>query len=113
MKTFGETVNGGAKTPTKHNLFEVNHESKCLSENKREIFYHIVAKFLFVAKRVRPDIDLAIFFLYSRVDRSTEEDWDKLRRLLHYINGTIDLERVMLMNKDREIHLGGRVIRCS
>ena len=93
IATFGEAFNGGAKTPAQGNLFESSDEAEKLSEDKAEVFHHIVAKLLFVAKRARPDIDLAISYLCGRVDRSTTEDWTKLRRLLHYLNGTLGMVR--------------------
>ena len=75
IETFGKQFNGGASSPAKRNLFEINETSKRLSEKRADIFHHIVAKLLFVSKRARPDIDLTISFLCSRVDRSTEQDW--------------------------------------
>ena len=62
-----------------------------------------MAKLLFVFKRARPDIDLTISFLCSRVDKSTVEDWNKLRRLLHYINGTLEMKRYLSMNNNMEL----------
>ena len=53
----------------KHNLFEIDEGAKRLSERSSNIFHHIVAKLLFVSKRARPDIDLTISFLCSRVDK--------------------------------------------
>ena len=44
------------------------------------------------------DIDLAVSFLCTRVSRSTEEDWGKLRRLLNYLWDTIDMPRVIGAN---------------
>ena len=40
---------------------------------------------------MRLDIELTISFMCTRVSRSTEEDWDKLAKLLGYLNGTIDM----------------------
>ena len=42
-----------------------------------------------------PDIDFVISFLYTRVTKSSQEDWEKLRRLLRYINGTIKMKRII------------------
>ena len=36
-----------------------------------------------------------IDFLCTRVSKSTEEDWVKLRRLLHYLYGTLDMNRII------------------
>ena len=66
-----------------------------MSAEKMDLFHHIVAKLLFVSKRARVDIDLTISFLCTRVSCSTNEDWEKLRRLLHYINGTLDMPRII------------------
>ena len=93
ITVFGESFNGGATTPARTDLFKVDDDAATLDEERKDIFHHIVAKLLFVAKRGRPDLDLTISFLCSRVDKSTEQDWLKLRRLLHYINGTIRLKR--------------------
>ena len=79
---FGETVEKEANNPAKHNLFTVG-ESKILSQEKVEKFHHIVAKLLYTRKRVRGYTDLAVSFMCTRVSCSIDEDWEKLRRLLH------------------------------
>ena len=52
-----------SKTPGKYNLFEINDNVERLDRIKANTFHKIVAKLLFVSKRVRLDIDLAISFL--------------------------------------------------
>ena len=120
----GESFNRGATTPARTGLFVIDENAIELDEDKKDIFHHIVAKLLFVAKRGRLDIDLAISFLCSRVDRSMSEDWMKLKQLLHYINGTLGLKRHisiddykvlrtwvdMLGNTGGVISLGGGII---
>ena len=59
------------------------------------MFHHIVTKLLFVSKHVRVDFSPTIAFLYTRVSKSTKEDWEKLRRMLEYLNGTMDLYRIL------------------
>ena len=54
-------------------LNEVN-SSVDLNEERRNTFHHIVAKLLYVSKRSRVDIDLAVSFLCTRVSKSDEED---------------------------------------
>ena len=81
----------------------MNEEEVELDKARKEVFHHIMAKLLFVAKCVKPDIDLTILFLCSRVDKSTEKDWGKLQRLLHYIIGTMDDERIILMGGKLEL----------
>ena len=79
---FRGKINGGAATPAMIKLFEISEEEEDLDESRRDIFHHIVVKLLFVARRGRPDIDLTILYLCGRVDGSTTDDWNKLRRLL-------------------------------
>ena len=94
MESYGN-ITKNAATPAKHNLFDVDKESKELDEERADLFHHIAAKLLFVSKRARLDIDLAVSFLCTRVGCSTEQDWEKLGRVLQYIRGTIDLERIV------------------
>jgi hypothetical protein len=51
----------------------------------------MVAKFLYLAKRARPDVLLAVSFLATRVINPTIQDLSKLERLVYYLNGTKDL----------------------
>ena len=95
IQTFGEDVSVGAATPANRNLFIVNEALPSLETRKAEIFHHVVAKLLYVAKRARIDLQLAIAFLCTRVTKSTQEDWEKLRRLLKYVHKTIDLPRII------------------
>ena len=72
----------------------MNENLDRLDDKKSEMFHHIVAKLLFVTKRARLDIETTISFLCTRVTKSTSEDWLKLRRLLCYLKGNIDMPRI-------------------
>jgi hypothetical protein len=41
-----------------------------------------------MATRARREIQTAVAFLTTRVKNPEEDDWDKLRRVLKYLNGT-------------------------
>ena len=45
------------------------------------------------------DIDLAVFLLCTRLPCIIDEDWEKLRRLLHYLQSTLNLRRVIGVNR--------------
>jgi len=66
-----------AATPAKRDLFAINNKSKHLEKKRSELFLSIVAKLLYVSKRARTDLQLAVAFLCTRVSCSTEQDWDK------------------------------------
>ena len=76
-------------------MFEVNEESVKLPEKDRAIFHSILAKDMFVSKWVRPDILVVLSYLNMRVSKNDEDDWKKLKRLLQYIRGTINLTMTM------------------
>ena len=95
IESFGEPLNRKPPTPSKGDLFDIDSDSPRLCKAKSSLYHHIVAKLLYVAKCSRPDIDTTIAFMCIRVSKSTEEDWIKLRRLLEYIQSTINDERIV------------------
>ena len=66
FEAFDEQITKSANTPSKHNLFTVDKESPPLDEGK-EVFHHIVEKRLYVSKRERVDIDLAVSYLCTSI----------------------------------------------
>ena len=83
-------VTGKVNTPALDSLFEI-HESPLLTDVFREEFHSLVAKLLYLAKRVRPDLLVSVSFLSTRVLKPTSQDQSKLDRVLKYLNGTADL----------------------
>ena len=69
-------------------VHEVDAESPELDKSNKEHFHSVVAKLLYLSKRTRPDILVAISFLTSRVLVATEQDAIKLLRVLKYLFGT-------------------------
>jgi hypothetical protein len=80
------SVTGFANTPASDRLFEISLTSERLQKKDADIFHSRVAKLLYLAKRVRPEIMPAISFLTSRVLEPTVEDMNKLDRVLRYLN---------------------------
>jgi hypothetical protein len=76
-----------AKTPAGDNLFYLGTGAK-LDTNRSEIFHTFVAKGLFLCKRARPYIQQAILVLCTRVKDPKQADWEKLMRVMKYLNGT-------------------------
>ena len=101
-------VEGTVSTPATLHLFDVR-ESPLLSDAMREEFHSRVAKLLYLAKRVRPDILTSCIFLATRVQCATEDDWRKLDRVLRYVNGTRELGIVLRPNPDQPIQLRASV----
>jgi hypothetical protein len=76
-----------AKTPAGDNLFNLGTGAK-LDTKRLEIFHAFIAKGLFLCKRARPDIQQAILVLCMRVRDLNQADWEKLMRVMKYLNGT-------------------------
>ena len=77
-----------AATPANGNLFNITAASALLDEIRRKRFHTFVAKTLYLGKRIRPDILVAVSFLCTRVTKATVEDEGKLDRLIQYVNTT-------------------------
>ena len=85
-------MSGTAPTPAANHLFTVNESNPTLlSAADAEQFHHMVAQLLFLCKRARPDIQTAVSFLCTRVQRPDTDDYKKLARVIKYLRGTIAL----------------------
>lgn len=81
-------VTGTTCTPATSNLFQISDTNTKLSPSDSASFRTVVAKLLYLSKRVRPDILLAISFLTTRVTCPDHDDKKKLTRVLNYLNST-------------------------
>jgi hypothetical protein len=84
------SVPGSVLTPATESLFDIR-ESPPLRADAAERFHTLTAKLLYLAKRTRPDILLAVSFLTTRVNCSTDDDLSKLHRVIKYLNSCPDL----------------------
>lgn len=84
-------VVGIASTPASNKLFDVDDTSPVLEPDQAKVFHTSVARLLYLSKRTRPDILLAVNFLCTRVMSPTQEDNRKLERLVKYLNGSKEL----------------------
>ena len=89
--TFGEKLDDTVTYPANKNLFiTCDGESPELDEAKSEMFHSVTAKLLFIMKQGRPDIKTTISYLMTGVSKSNEKDWEKLKRCLGFMKGTIN-----------------------
>jgi hypothetical protein len=100
LKTYA--ITDTAATPATQHLFNIRDSPK-LDTEKSEEFHSIVAKLLYLAKRVRPEILPATIFLTTRVNSATEDDWKKLMRILSYLNGSKHLGMVLTVNDEIKV----------
>ena len=86
-----EDIKSAVKTPATEDLFVIDESSPELCASAKEHFHSLTAKLLYLSKRTRPDILVAVSFLTSRVLIATEQDGVKLTRVLRYLYGTQEL----------------------
>jgi hypothetical protein len=101
MKEYN--ISNSKPSPASNDLFHIDESSPLLSQEKKEIFHSMAASALFPAKRVKPEILLAVSFLCGRVHNPTEQDWNKIIRLFQYINGSKDRGIILRMDKNLEL----------
>ena len=121
---FPVEIEDSIGTPIGTNLLEINEEDPVyLEEERAKILHTFVAKLLFVCKRSRPDTQVAVAFLTTRVRKPDEDDWKKLIRLVKYIKSTVEMKLTLSSNntnivkwwvdgsyavhKDMKSHTGG------
>ena len=66
IQVFGEDIFKGSNTPAKHNLFMIGYLDS-LSEKVMDLFHRIIGKLLYISKRARMEIYLAVSFLCTIV----------------------------------------------
>jgi hypothetical protein len=96
-------VVGTAPTPACGNLHSINENAEVLSDERHQQYHSRVARLLYLAKRVAPEIMIAVNFLATRVVNATVEDWKKLDRVLKYLNERKDPVIVLKVDGDLTI----------
>ena len=81
-ETPSDLLKGASTTPAAGHLFTTNPDAQKLSEDQASEYHHLAAKILYLAKRTRPDLLLAVSFLCTRVTAPDVDDWKKLGRCL-------------------------------
>jgi hypothetical protein len=81
--------------PAGQDLFLCTEGAISLDDKQAKVFHSVVAKLLYLAKRGRPDLMLAVAFLATRVTCATNEDFNKLSKLIKYMEAT--KERVLFI----------------
>ena len=80
---------GESVTPAGAHPFQVNEEDPISLDEKAAVeFHHIVARLLFLCKRMRPDLQMPVAFLCTRVHNPVTDDYRKLSHTLKYFRTT-------------------------
>lgn len=79
--------NDNTLNPARMDMFNEDN-SKKLNEAQRETFHTMTAKALFASKHARPDIQPIVSVLCTRVKSPGKNDWNKLVRMMKFLNST-------------------------
>ena len=96
-------MKGESSTTVAHHHFGIAEYETKISQAGADLFHHFVAQLLYLSKRERPDIQLAISFLYTRVRGPDTDDYKNMAMIMKYIQGTIGLPLILSINKSENI----------
>jgi hypothetical protein len=88
IEEFPAKLTGQTATPWTERLMKIDKTSKKLDAERAGTFHTFVMKAMFLCKRGRPDISMAICFLATRVKEPTESDWNKLLKVMNFLKKT-------------------------
>ena len=77
--------------PGNNELFKVDDDSPRLLPKDAELFHCHVARLLFASKRARPNIQVYVAFLCTRIKSPMEQDYKKHGRVISYLKETVHL----------------------
>ena len=104
LQELPDDMRGHAATPAANHLFENDIEDPTLLDKaEAELFHHRTAKLLYLSKRARPDIQLPIAYLCTRVREPNTDDHKKLVRLTKYLDDTIGIPLILAMDGTNKI----------
>jgi histone deacetylase 1/2 len=95
-------IDGIKDTPATRDLFKIG-ESELINDEMREFYHSTVARLLYLAKRARPDLLLAISYLAKRVQQPNEQDYSKLERVIKYLRGSSSMG--IILKPDKILHI--------
>ena len=85
LENIPEDMRGESATPAAHNLFGIAEDATKLSKAYAYLFHHFVAQLLYISKRARPDIHIAVSFLCNKLIGPDTDDYKKLYIVIKYI----------------------------
>jgi hypothetical protein len=97
IKNLIVDIEGTSTTPAGTDLF-VDDDDTLLTASEQKALHTKVAKLLFLATRVRPDILLVVNYLTTRVNKFTANDEKKCKRCLKYLRKTKELGLILSVN---------------
>ena len=105
LQEYTGKIKNKVYTPAALHLFKVREEGDeiLLDEDTASKFHTVVAQGIFLCKRARPDIQLTVAFLTTRVKQPDTDDLEKLNRLMGYLKYSRNLPLILSADDDKII----------
>ena len=97
-------MKGESYTSTAHYLFDIAEDATKLFQADADIFHYFVAQLLYLSKRARPEIQIAVSLLCTRVRGPDTDYYKNLARVMKYIQVTIGLPLILSIDKSVNIN---------
>ena len=81
-------LEGVAGTPSANHLFQVDENSNKLTELEALLYHHNTAKLIFLSKQVRPDVQIDVAFMCTRITHPDVDATKKLKRVIRHLQLT-------------------------
>ena len=78
LDNIPEYMNWGSSTPAARQLFDIAEDETKLYQANADLFHHFVAQLLYLSKRSRPDIQLSLPLLCTRVIGTDMDDYNNM-----------------------------------
>ena len=98
VEAANDIKNSRSYYPGNDQLMKVDYDSLSLSPKDAKLFHQHVARLLFASKRARPNIQICVAFLCTRVKTPNKHDYKQLGRVISYLKETIHLPLVIGAN---------------
>ena len=99
LKELSSDMEGTLKTPAANHLFMTYENCDILDEAKAQLFRHLMAKLLYLCRRTRHDIQKAIAFLCTRLNKLDKDEFKKLTRVMQYLCRTKNMKLTIDANE--------------
>ena len=104
LDNIPEYMKGGLAAPAAHHLFEFAEDATKLSQADADLFHHFVAQLLYLSNIACSDIQIAVYFLWTRLIGPDTDDYKNLAKVMKYIQGTIGLPLILSIDKSVDIN---------
>ena len=95
LEEFPEVVTSSKSCPFSDHLFKIQEDKDryILCKEMANQFHCTVSQLLFLCKRARPDVEMLVYFLTTRVKEPDTDNWGKLWHDLMYLKVTLYMNR--------------------